>query len=56
MDTIAFSATLDHYLNVSAGASVLYNKVLLDTGDGYDPTQGIFTVPSSGVYLFHVFR
>lgn len=56
MDLAAFSVTLDHHLTVPGGTSVLYNHILVDNMDSYNVTSGVYTVPSSGIYLFHVFR
>jgi len=43
-------------ITIPAGSNVLYTKVNTDTSGGYDPSTGVYTVPSSGIYLFHVFR
>jgi len=47
---------VDQHLTIPAGSNVLYNKVNEDTSGGYDSSTGVYTVPTSGVYLFHVFR
>ena len=43
----------DTALGVSQGPYV-FDNVLLNNGDAYDPSTGTFTAPVSGVYLFAV--
>ncbi|XP_005112559.2 complement C1q-like protein 4 [Aplysia californica] len=49
---IAFSAGLTTMLNVSTHVNVTYDRVFLNTGNGYDSSSGIFTAPYDGVYMF----
>lgn len=51
----AFSVSLNHHQGVAAGSPVLFNTVLTDVNGAYDVTTGVYTVPSSGLYLFHFF-
>lgn len=50
---IAFSAYLSHSnFHMSKGECVIFDKVLLNQGGGYNSTTGTFKPPLSGVYLF----
>lgn len=50
---IAFTAFLDHSIhNLSQDQPIIYNKVLLNDGGGYNVNTGMFRAPVSGVYLF----
>ncbi|CAC5416247.1 COL8A [Mytilus coruscus] len=48
--TPAFSSVLTHAQSVSANAAIKFDRVIINIQDGYDPTTGIFTAPSNGVY------
>ncbi|XP_071167487.1 uncharacterized protein [Mytilus edulis] len=48
--TPVFSSVLTHPLNVTSNAAIKFNRVIVNIKDGYDPTSGIFTAPSKGVY------
>ena len=47
---------LAHRLNTnetySGGATMIYNNIISNNGNGYSSTTGIFTAPLSGTYLF----
>ncbi|XP_045192535.2 complement C1q tumor necrosis factor-related protein 3-like [Mercenaria mercenaria] len=50
---IAFTAYLDHSEhNLTQDQPIIYNKVLLNDGGGYNTNTGMFTAPVAGVYLF----
>lgn len=36
------------------GKTLVFPNMIVNNGDGYDTISGVFTVPSSGVYLFTV--
>ncbi|XP_036273493.1 EMILIN-2 isoform X2 [Pipistrellus kuhlii] len=48
---VSFSAGLTQKPFPSDGGVVLFNKVLVNDGDVYDPSTGIFTAPFDGRYL-----
>ncbi|XP_045163918.2 uncharacterized protein LOC123528253 [Mercenaria mercenaria] len=51
----AFSVSLTQQQDVPGGKPVLYNNVLVDVNGAYNVTTGVYTVPSSGLYIFHFF-
>ncbi|XP_060578092.1 EMILIN-2-like [Ruditapes philippinarum] len=51
----AFSVGLTQHQEVHTGQNVLYNNILTDTNTAYSDSTGVYTVPSSGLYIFHFF-
>ncbi|CAG5125789.1 unnamed protein product, partial [Candidula unifasciata] len=51
---VAFSTGLDEYDEVPGGEALIFNKVFLNVGSGYNSLTGIFTSPSAGIYVFHI--
>ncbi|KAL4235193.1 hypothetical protein ACF0H5_006831 [Mactra antiquata] len=52
-EVVAFSAYLDHVVrNLAKNQGIVYNQVLYNRAGGYDSTTGIFTAPTTGIYLF----
>ncbi|VDI63872.1 Hypothetical predicted protein, partial [Mytilus galloprovincialis] len=47
----AFTASLTNKKTLAAKEIIKFDKVWLNTGDIYDPSTGIFTVPINGLYL-----
>ena len=53
---MAFSAYLDHTLkNIQRNQIIVFNRIMLNEGEGYDTTSGVFTCPHTGVYLVTFF-
>lgn len=49
-----FHARLSHDLHsVGKGQPIVFNFELVDTANAYEHTDGIFTVPLTGTYVFH---
>ncbi|XP_062611216.1 complement C1q tumor necrosis factor-related protein 3-like [Saccostrea cucullata] len=52
---VAFFAELSQDLvNPSQGQKVVFDQILTNVGNAYDPTTGIFTVPVTGTYHLNV--
>lgn len=51
--TIAFNSVLSKTLtNVPKNHIIKFERVLVNEGNGYDPSTGKFTAPVDGVYFF----
>ncbi|XP_062619514.1 complement C1q tumor necrosis factor-related protein 3-like, partial [Saccostrea cucullata] len=51
--SVAFHTTLTNHLqNMGKQQTVIFDKVTLNEGNGYDKKTGIFTAPEKGVYTF----
>ena len=53
---VVFSVTSNHHQNVEGGKSVQYHTKLVDDYDSFDLESGVYTCPSGGYYIFHLFR
>ncbi|XP_060608068.1 uncharacterized protein LOC132760165 [Ruditapes philippinarum] len=51
----AFSVTLNQHQDVASGNNIMYNNIVTDVNGAYDVTTGVYTAPSSGLYIFHFF-
>ena len=49
-DYVAFSAVLSQ--NVATVGSVIFDHLLVNHGNTYNPTDGLFTCPDNELYLF----
>ncbi|XP_053390732.1 serum response factor homolog A-like, partial [Mercenaria mercenaria] len=55
-DEVAFTADLSHELtNVPIHTTLIFDDLYSWTDDSYDASTGVFTCPTSGLYLFAVF-
>ncbi|XP_045157121.2 heavy metal-binding protein HIP-like [Mercenaria mercenaria] len=51
---VAFTAVLDHNINHALiDQTVIFNKLLLNDGNGYSTHTGVFTAPREGMYMFY---
>ena len=51
LNAVAFTAQLTEDKTLSAGDIIVFDKVLMNYGDGYDQTTGKFRCPVNGIYL-----
>ncbi|PVD21572.1 hypothetical protein C0Q70_17370 [Pomacea canaliculata] len=51
---VYFMATFAAPSLTVGGGTVVFNKVLMNTGSAYNPTTGVFTAPRRGLYVFLV--
>lgn len=50
--SMAFHASLSNRSSFKTNAAVVFDNEALDNGNGYTPTDGIYIVPESGIYVF----
>jgi hypothetical protein len=50
---IAFSVGLTHAASLTLGAPVLYDKIMANTGNGYNQTTGEFVASVDGLYTIY---
>ncbi|VDI61421.1 Hypothetical predicted protein [Mytilus galloprovincialis] len=53
-ESIAFSATRTTDITLSSLQTLLFDKVYLNEGGGYNAHTGLFTAPVNGIYYFAV--
>ncbi|BFZ19666.1 hypothetical protein BsWGS_22705 [Bradybaena similaris] len=53
-NVVAFTAALTEETTISRGQGVIYNNTIINIGNGYDTTTGIFTAPLDGLYGLHI--
>ncbi|CAG2188290.1 C1QL [Mytilus edulis] len=54
IDTVAFSATLNHVVTLGTHQAIEYDNVITNIGHAYDARHGHFIVPFKGLYLISV--
>ena len=52
--TVMFSAYLGPDVTASPGDVIVFNEIITNVGNSYDPATGVFTCPDSGYYVFDV--
>ncbi|OWF48795.1 uncharacterized protein LOC110452593 [Mizuhopecten yessoensis] len=50
--TVAFHTALSVRKSFKTGAIIIYDHEMLDHGDGYSPSDGLYIAPESGTYVF----
>jgi len=52
-ETIVFSAFLSNDIGaIGVNQNIVFDHVYVNEGNGYHSTQGLFIVPTSGIYFF----
>ncbi|KAI8779658.1 cerebellin-3 [Biomphalaria glabrata] len=51
---VGFSSLLNLERPIATGERIIFDKVLTNVGNGYDPKSGNFTCPIRGLYSFSV--
>ncbi|XP_062581915.1 complement C1q tumor necrosis factor-related protein 6-like [Saccostrea cucullata] len=52
LPAIGFSVKLSRNVELGAGQTLKYDKLITNEGNGYNPWSGHFTAPRKGLYLF----
>lgn len=53
-DTVSFTAYASTTLTYSTGTTILFDGIVKNYGEYYNPNVGVFTCPFTGMYLFHL--
>ena len=51
---VAFTAGVTSYSTTWNSGTLIFNSVILNVGNGYNPSTGVFTSPMTGTYVFYV--
>ena len=50
---MAFTAYATDAIYPASSSTVLFENVVTNLGNAYDPSTGVFTCPTTGTYMFH---
>lgn len=51
---MAFTAAVKSQSTTFSSGTLIFNMVLSNVGNGYNPKTGVFTAPFDGMYVFYV--
>ena len=51
---VAFTVAVKSSGSTSSGKTLIFNHIISNVGNGYNPSTGVFTAPRSGTYVFYV--
>ena len=51
---VAFTAGVTSSSSTWRSGTLIFNSIILNVGNGYNPSTGVFTSPVAGTYVFYV--
>ena len=51
-EMVAFTATVTQFMTSQSGQTLVFPHIITNVGGGYNGSNGVFTAPRDGVYVF----